>query len=306
MIEKFLEKDTVNINLDSDGLLSYLFLKIGGFKGHISGYNNSHDLILSIHPTLGEMWDDIFIDIFVNKKESFSIDQHVISNTLEVENSVNKLNPHFLIENHIPNGNYFSKYPFSTCLFILAILEKEKRIGDINLIQPLENKGFNLIDLVLRADGVLGNYVNYNENVKYWAEKLIVFSDNGVNTKKIMDYLLSLDLSEAKFKNDTISNFYSNYGLTNDGGYNPNKLTLLDNIKLLNKILRAFSKHLDIPLTHRENKLYLYKGSPFVTEEWDNLNFDNLDTYAFIRKTKLSYTIDFKGTGRVYNFKIYD
>jgi len=305
MIEKFLEKDTVNINLDSDGLLSYLFLKIGGFKGHISGYNNSHDLILSIHPTLGEMWNDVFIDIFVNKKESSSIDQHVISTTLEVENSVNKLNPHFLIENHIPNGNYFSKYPFSTCLFILAILEKEKRIGDINLIQPLKNKGFNLIDLVLRADGVLQNYVTYNKNVKYWAEKLVVFSDNGVNTKKIMDYLLSLDLSEAKLKNDTISNFYSNYGLTNDGGYNP-KLTLLDNIKLLNKILQAFSKYLDIPLICRENKLYLYKGTPFVTKEWGNLNLNNLDTYAFIGNSKLSYTVNFENINNIVDIEVYD
>lgn len=308
MINSFLERKSVNINLDTDGLLSYLFLKLGQFKGEVSGFNNSHDLILSIYPTLEEMWDDTFVDIYVGRKDVWSIDQHVVADTFEwCDYGENKINPHLLIENHIPNDDsYCRKFPFSTCLFILAYLEKEKKITtDINLLQPVNGKDFNLMDMVLRADGVLENYIKYNKNIKDWSQKLIVFSNNGINTTKVMDYLLHLSFDEAKDKSNKVSDFYISHGLTKDGGYNP-KFPLKENIQTLNQVLRSFAKYLNVSLTEWDCNLYMYKGQPSITSDWKDLTLSELDTYAFVGKTKLSYTYDFKKSNNRIEAKIYD
>jgi hypothetical protein len=302
----FLKRKSVNINLDTDGLLSYLFIRLGGFEGELSGYNNSRDLILSTYPTISEMWDDVFIDIFVGRKDTLCIDQHIISDSFENNDyGENKINPHLLIENHISqNVSYFQKFPFSSCLFILAMLEREGNItSELNLLQPTKYKEFNVMDMILRADGVLQNYVKYNRNVKDWADKLIRFSNNGKNTTRVMNYLLGLSFDEANTKSDAVSDFYIKQNLTKDGGYNQ-KISLEENITILNKLLKAFSLYLGIGLKTEEKKFFIYKGEPFVTCNWQGIRLDELETYAFVGKNKLSYTKGFHNTDNSININI--
>lgn len=62
-ISELLNDRKLNINLDSDGIISYLFLKKFDIGGGIGGYNNSDD----------------FIDIFSPKEKITTVDQHTIS-----------------------------------------------------------------------------------------------------------------------------------------------------------------------------------------------------------------------------------
>lgn len=133
MLLDVLKNKKVNINMDSDGILSYLFLKKYEKCYNIGGFNNSFNLILSENNNL---WEDAFIDIFSPKKDVVTIDQHIISPG-EQKFDFCKINPHTIIEHHFAFDNsYFSKYPFSTALFILATLEKE---GEFKF-------GFNLFE----------------------------------------------------------------------------------------------------------------------------------------------------------------
>ena len=291
----------LNINLDSDGILSFLFLKLGNIDGGIGGYNNSSDLILSVYDNIEDMWrNEAFIDIYSPKKGVITIDQHIISNGIGVYDEC-KINPHILIEEHRANDvSYFTKYPYSTCMFILAILEREKMItSELNLIQPLiRNKmlgdRINLCDMILRADGVLYNSIKYRKNCKEWAEKLIEFSDNGVNTRKILDYLFSMDSKDAEYKFNIISDFYVRNGLEKDGGFNGTK-SIEENISIINNFMKAFATYLNIDLKEVKKKFYHFEGERgFFKDVDESLDANNLDTYAFVGKAKLSYTIGFK------------
>lgn len=308
MIDELLNRNTVNINLDSDGLLSYLFLKMGGFNGSIGGYNHSNNEILSIYPTLEEMWNDAFIDIFVPNEKTFTIDQHILCGLFtDTKFGKNKINPHLLIEEHFANDtSYFKKYPFSTCLFIMAILEREnKNIPILDFSIPTKLDTISLGDLILRADGVLLNYNKYNDNVKYWGDKMINYSNNGANTQNIINYLFGHTKMEAKEKNENISNFYKKYGLTKDGGYNNND-TLTNNIHLLNGLIKAFSKYMDIKVEKKEIQFYHYRGNDvFLESNRFDVNLNSFDTYSFVGKDKLSYTINYHKLDDVIHTEIF-
>ena len=296
----------VNVNMDSDGILSYLFFKKGGAKCKIGGYNNSSDVILSKHDKEEEIWEDMFIDIFTPRKGVYTIDQHIINNSNSSIFDKEKINPNILIEKHIACDNtYYTKYPFSTCLFVLGLLERNEIINtEINLFQDLQT--FNLIDLILRADGVLYNFVKYKSNVKHWSDKMVEFSKNGTNTSAIINYLLSLTDEQALNKHNIINDFYIKYGLTCDGGYNKKK-TLEKNLSLLNKLLKAFANHLNIETFNENITLYVYKGENGIVENnTDICNLKDFDTYAFVGKKKLSYSKNFKKTKDILGINIYD
>lgn len=289
MLLDVLKNKKVNINMDSDGILSYLFLKKYEKCYNIGGFNNSFNLILSENNNL---WEDAFIDIFSPKKDVVTIDQHIISPG-EQKFDFCKINPHTIIEHHFAFDNsYFSKYPFSTALFILATLEKEGEFKfGFNLFEKLYKVGsdINLCDMILRADGVLYNAVKYKNNVINWGEKLINFSSNGENTKKIIEYIINMTDSKAIKKYETINNFYEEYGLTKDGGYNKER-DLKENLKLISNLLKSFSNFMEIETTKNEKTFFIYEGESHVTSDLSNINLDEIDTYAFIRKNAISYT----------------
>lgn len=312
MTTKIGEKD-LNINLDSDGILSYLFLKIGGLKNGIGGYNNSSDIILSTKNDVDTMWSDSFVDIFTPKENTLSIDQHIIFDK-PMRFGENKFNPHIQIEEHHANDikSYTGKYPFSTCMFILAYLEKNKLITwNIGLLKNIRKTNtllppsINLCDLILRADGVLLNFKKYRKNVEYWNDKLIEYSENGTNIKTILEYALNLTQEECEEKHNIISNFYKNYGLKDDGGYNK-KLPIVDNLILINALMKSFALNLEVDLNKKKIDLYVFRANTNVIKVKDNIDLYSLDTYSFVGNNKLSYSKDFKFDGKIKNIEIFE
>ena len=314
MINKLLNQNDVNINMDSDGLLSYLFLKKCGFKGEISGFNNSNDLILSCKEQ-DELWNGAFIDIFTPKQNALTVDQHIIMDYQNSHNyGINKINPHLIIEPRFANNpSYYRKYPFSTCIFLLNLFEKYGLIEeDLNLEQIIGDNGLfpcevKLIDLILRADGIWENFIKYEKNVRDWYEKMITFSNHGKNFKKIFEYLFNLTHEECKTINDAVSEGYIKYGLKKDGGYNFN-ISRKQNINLLCKLLRAFAKYLNIELREKEVLFNVYKGEMNICES-SNFNFiemNKVDTYAFIGHSKLSFTTNIHITNEKEKLVIYE
>ena len=313
-MQKILLNRGININMDSDGILSYLFLLCGGFKNNINGFTNSCDIILSTENNVENMWKrSVFIDIYTPKEFVKSVDQHIIHTHKQAINK-NKLNPHINIEPHYGcSPSYRTKYPYSTCMFILSTLERDGYITkNMNLTKPLigKNKSLHnitLCDLILRADGVLDNAREdkYRENCKNWARKTYNFSKHGINTKEILSYLFLLNQNELIEKNDIIEQFYLDYGLTKDGGYNY-KIRIEDNISLIMDIMRAFAKYLDIELKQTSKTFNVYKGIPHRKEIKNDIGFEQFDTYAFIAKNKISYTTDFSYTGNKIESKIFE
>lgn len=306
MINELLRKDTVNINMDSDGILSYLFLKLGGFKGKVSGYSNSKDLILSVFGSVDDMFGDNYVDIFMPRSGTLTVDQHVISAEYARPGFGNeKINPHLMIEDRLANsGTYYEKFPFSTCMFILAMLEREgiitEKMGlmsEIGGSEHLDPSVINLADMVLRADGVLRNVVDYTQNVVAWSERLIKFSNNGVNTRTLLCRLLSGSMELNAMKFEQISKFYVDYGLTKDGGYSSRK-PIGENIRLINLLMKSFANRLGVELEEHEVELNEYRGTKNVTvSNKFTLDLNTLDTYAFVGRDKLSYTVGFEKQG---------
>jgi hypothetical protein len=163
----------------------------------------------------------------------------------------------------------------------------------------------NLCDLILRADGVLLNIKKYHKNVQYWCNKLIEYSNNGINTKKILEYGLSLKPEECESKYTVISNFYKNYGLKEDGGYNK-ELSIIDNLNRINALMKSFALNLDINLCKKEVDLSIFRGHTNVITENNNINLHKLDTYSFVGNNKLSYTEDFKFEKKIKKIDIFE
>jgi len=308
MIGDLIKNKGFNINMDSDGILSFLFLKLGGFNNKITGFNTSSDIILSAHNLLNKVWDDVFIDIFVQNKNTVSFDNHVVLYH-PTKINFNKLNPNILIEEHFANSHesYRNKYPLSTNIFILSLLEKEKlitkRINSSNLAKIGAN--INLYDMILRADGVLNTFCGkYRGNVVNWFEKLISYSNSGANIISLFEYLSSLTFEEIKRKNNAIENFYQTYGLTKDGGYNRN-ISIKENVYLLNNIMRSFASYLGVELNETKNTYHIYEG--IVGEGEKVMDLTSLDTYAFVKNNQyLKYTMNFKITNKREDLTTYD
>lgn len=292
-----------NINLDSDGLLSYLFLKKFGLDVSIGGYNISERYIWSVHDKIDEMWEDIFLDIFSPRKGVTTIDQHIITTNEEQASwfrNNNKINPHLNIEcHHAASTSYFTKFPFQTALFVIAMLEREglkMKNAQYDAVLKKISNDVTFFDIILRADGVLENFVKYKDNVISWAEKLKVYSNNGENTTRIISYLLSLTDDAALAKTKAISDFYIMNGLTKDGGYN-NKRSPMENMRIIIRFVKSFQYYLGIDLCFTEKPMYEYAGIVERSNSPLSVNCYALDTYAFVGKERIQYTKDIKSTG---------
>jgi len=303
----------LNINLDSDGILSYLLLKKCLKDTKIVGFNNSDHYIWSTRNKFENTNNDIFIDIFLPKKDVICIDQHVISTMPEdlIEFKENKLNPHLLIEqHHALNSSYMTKFPFQTFLFIMAMIERENnKINGIDYYAKIPNieNDILFIDFILRGDGVLENYVKYKPNITNWSKKLLSFSNNGTNTKLILDYLFNLSDDEALNKTKTISDFYLKYNLAKDGGYNT-KFGFIDNLKIINMFMRSYANYIGVDLEKRIETIYQYNGQThiFKNDTLPLINLSRLDTYAFVANDRLSCTTNIRYNKRFTDVTFYN
>jgi hypothetical protein len=168
------------INTDLDGLLSGMLLqefldwKIVGYSSCCGKSNDE----LWLKDKSENIRDCVFVDLPVCVKEISSIDQHFVlydkTSINKINCNQNKINPnimrHRMLKNGMGNNEYTLKYPFGTVHFILAILENLNLLPDfahLDFRKKLNN--FDLIDLILRADRVIGNFCSYTKNCIDWA-----------------------------------------------------------------------------------------------------------------------------------------
>lgn len=314
-MDKFLksmcECSKVNYNLDCDGICSYLLLKKAFPYVGFGGFTNSDEIILS---TNKNDWKDIstlFMDIFLSDDRLWSLDQHIYLKKGAQDNYERKINPNGEIAQiYACDGSYTSKYPFSTAHFVLAALEKndlfDTELPFNKVIDKMSTDKLEITfgDLFLNLDGVLNNYLKYNENVKLWAKRLVDYSNNGKNTVNMMKYLFSKNPKEFIEKDLAIRVFYAKYGLDVDGGFSPSKSTQ-ENIALTEKLKRSFNKYIGAPIGSSNFKLYEYVGKSelVVVDEEDAM--PKCDTFAYVGQNKLSYTNGITNRGKEYEVRLY-
>ena len=182
------------VNADLDGILSGMLLqkflnwKVVGYSSCCGKYDD--DLwLLDGNQKLEQC---VFVDLPVCSQAYFVIDQHFVAFTEgTIEKFIrqrNKINPNIMrkriFKNKAGRCDYTSKYPFGTVHFILAVLENLGIInGDFSIDFRKKIESFELADLFLRADRVIGNTYQYTPNCLDWSDWLIEIG--GKNTREL-------------------------------------------------------------------------------------------------------------------------
>ena len=240
-----LKNQRIIINTDLDGLISGLLLT-NFCNCEVVGFTNSSDAIWINKNKSKSVFDAVYVDMFVLDKNVITLDQHIVSlnenhHKLLIENK-NKINPNF--DNpryHLPNDSYFSKYPFGTVHYLIALFNKEGiLLPHFNIDAIIEAK-FNFKDFLLRADDAMNTtVVKYPVNAENWWSWLINFSNDSQFILQLVDYLKTLNEQDVLNK----KNFTTTYLKTNfkcdtpDGGFK-NILDVSGNLK--QNILNYFS-----------------------------------------------------------------
>ena len=211
VINIFKPKRKCIINADLDGLLSGMILQ-EFLEWEVVGFSSccgKPDDELWLYNIEEDINDCVFVDLPVYIKEYSTIDQHFVAfdkDSIEkYNNDGNKANPNIIRDRVFSDeqgkNQYTMKYPFGTIHFIIAVLEKMGIISD-NYTFNFEKKlgEFDLADLILRADRVIGNTASYTPNCIDWLSWLVELG--GINTKrlfeKVKNELMIRKISETK------------------------------------------------------------------------------------------------------------
>lgn len=212
------------INTDLDGILSGMILK--NFLGwEIVGFSNCSGSLedeLWLEDNNINIQDCVFVDLPVCIDNIDAIDQHFVAADKEIlddlNNQKNKINPN-LMSNKVyvdsyGQKHYTEKYPFGTVHFIIAVLENMGIIPKEYLIDFDKQLGsftepFELSDLILRADRVIGNTYSYTTNCLNWVDWLTCIGGN--NTKilfnKVKNEYASRMINQTNVEKKMINEF---------------------------------------------------------------------------------------------------
>lgn len=182
------------VNADLDGVLSGMLLqhfldwRVVGYSSCCGKPNDE----LWLAKDVANITDCVFVDLPVCVEGLPVIDQHFVAfNEESVRKFLeqgNKINPNLIKRRVFSDVNgrsqYTAKYPFGTVHFILAALENQNII-DKNVTMDLAANlgGFDLADLLFRADRVIGNTNQYTHNCIWWIDWLL--SIGGSITKEL-------------------------------------------------------------------------------------------------------------------------
>jgi len=214
------------VNTDIDGIFSALILH-HYLNCEIAGFCNSVETVWINSNMIASIYDAVYIDMFVPRKEVICIDQHIVAvdeeHCLKIASLGTKFNPN--LDNprfHIPSASYYRKYPFGTVHYIIANLEKNGLSLDLKLDNSVP-KNISFMDLLLRADDTMQTTVSsqYMQNADEWWNWLKRYSNNGKITAMLCNYLYSLtDHDVATRKNATTHLLKNVYQCESpDGGF---------------------------------------------------------------------------------------
>lgn len=300
-------KDIV-INSDIDGFLSGMILQ-KYYDCRIVGFSNSKESIWLI-PEIDSIYEPVYIDIYVNRPDTFCIDQHVIAhdnNHLErILSYGTKMNPNLDIFKRSYRGDYYHKYPFGTVHYLIALMKQDGidvQFNDLEMeytVKGADGRKYKTCpgQIILRADDALYSSLGpYEGNARNWWEKLKKFNSNSIDS--LYKYLFeTCDKKENwNYKND-IGEFFIK-GLNCDGSDGAfNRITCSDGktvedrvINYNNIINKIVGIEMELPHEVKEYKGSAQRGA-FSVEK-----LQSAITYAFICSPKkpnqcFSYTID--------------
>jgi hypothetical protein len=221
------------VNTDIDGVLSaYVLCKYCGCE--IVGFSNSAEYVWWRKDKISSIYDAVYIDMYVPRKNVLTIDQHIIAYDKEALSIIgsygNKLNPN--LDNprtFLPNSSYYVKYPFGTIHYILSKLGKRNVDVAFDLMKVVSDKYgcvLNVADFILRADDAMttslnSNYVTNARNWWWWLKEEGRMSNNIVS---LTDYLnqCSTTRTDVYAKKTSIGKYFRNeFGCDSpDGGFN--------------------------------------------------------------------------------------
>lgn len=193
------------INTDIDGIFCGLILQ-HSFSCEIVGFCNSDDKIWIEKSSVDSIKDCVFIDIFVENKDIFCIDQHIVSYNMlhhdELSKNSKKINPNLLNPRFfLPSDSYYVKYPFGTVHFLISDLEKDGLEFNFNLYKKIGN--LTAADYILRADDALHTSLSaYINNAQNWWKWLYEYSGKGKTTLNLINYIYRNSLKTQKIKSE--------------------------------------------------------------------------------------------------------
>jgi hypothetical protein len=210
MLEK-IKGQKIIINTDLDGLLSGLILQ-HFLDCEIVGFSNSRDKIFYNPQRCHDIFDCIFIDMYIPNPQTITIDQHVIATDDEhltmLKNYGTKINPNLFAKRCFLTENaYYKKFPLATVHFLIGLLERWQ-IDLSSIILKRADAELSPIDFLLRADDVMNITVNtYRENAINWWQYMLSISNNGFIINQLVDYLQTINKTKAIFLKEKTSRF---------------------------------------------------------------------------------------------------
>ena len=305
--EKAQTKDIV-INTDIDGFLSGMILQ-RYYDCKIVGFTNSKDTIW-LSPDVKSIYDPVYIDIFVNNRDTYCIDQHIVAyDRWHLEHILSygtKLNPNLNMQKKTYLNEYAEKYPFGTVHFLIALMKldaKEPEFNDISkpqVISGLDGEKYEITpgQLILRADDAFyTSLIKYKKNSRYWWNELKKYNSDTIN--RLCNYLDSygMDRDCIKKTQTSVEKFFLDglkcsgkdgafYQISDDGK------TLKDEVLNYNtQIGKIVGFELKLP-----KEVKVHRGTPKI-EMCTKKNIRQAVTYAFIygpqrEQESFSFTID--------------
>ena len=291
ILKEFRERKYLVTNSDLDGILCASLLCKYFPNLTLGGFTNSKDKIWVKNEV--DKTNSVYLDIFVTTPETLSIDNHIIGFDSEEIYSDLKINPNIIRNRNLQN--YTAKYPFSTFIFILKILEtKYNPLNiDIETIIGQTNNGENVYawEILLRADDTLSNTFLYSYNADDWWRWIL----DGVNKDGLLFQLYNKlkkfvgNIDNAKYIKSKVQRFlYEKHQLSSDGFkdiVNPLFNCFVENISkcLGYKLCFDFKTKL-IRLESKRSKII---NKSKTKQELSNYN---VKTLAFVQRDTISYS----------------
>ena len=308
MLNALRNNNKIIVNTDIDGIFSALILH-HYLNCEIVGFCNSTETVWFDASKINSIYDGVYIDMFVPRKSVICIDQHIVAvdeehcraiSALGTKFNPNLDNPRF----HTPSASYYLKYPFATVHYIIANLEKNGIVLDLQLDNAVRQHLY-FKDLLLRADDTMQTtIIRYKENAEQWWNWLKGFSNDGETIVKLCNYLYSLDSADVIAKRKVTTNLLKTYNCdTDDGGF---KANICDATGFLHNKVKNYIRFLaeisGLNLFDLDMKLDTKIGSAKRTqlnaqqkERLKTQNSEKLFSYAFVKSSakseSFSYTL---------------
>lgn len=310
--ELFDSKRDIVINTDIDGFLCGALLQ-RCYGCRVVGFSNSRDTVW-LSPDAGSLYGPVYVDLYVSHPDVFCIDQHIIAYDLDhlalIKSYGTKINPNIDKPRAFKSG-FFSKYPFGTVHYLLALMAQDGESADIfgSLDRQLSiiirglTITFTLGHVLMRADDALTSTLSrYRRNAWQWWRWLDPQGRNPA-IRRIVEWMRGLSEAKAmEYKRD-MTRLFRALGCDGDDGafYNvaDNSGRLLPKVLEYNKMIEMVAgAPLSLP-----GKLIAHKGeygcSMIRDIDASKLLSGNLYSYAFIygpdsSRRNFSYTFNMK------------